>query len=313
MVSGKSIYSYGPSPQADLRSDDFDDDPAPIKVESAYIRAGSTITDNEQVDEYRFEATGSWLLTGGATIQNNQANLSGISTLSQNLSLVAGRTYTLRFDIDVNVGDVVVQVQQNAVDILNQTIAAGGYYEFDFEYTTTLPVIIFTTADGSDDSQVLDCSIIERGLDRLELPDGRGSDYMCRIIDQTEYNRRFTKGTGGRPYRILFDRGYEIAEIRFDNSAVAGDILVMDVLVDRTTVPRLDSTIRLNTNALKWLRYALADEMAGEYGKSLTVRQMQIMKEANDRLVQGTWRRNRLRVDRGLRERPSFDINRGDP
>lgn len=315
MVSGKSIYSYGPSAQADLRSDDFDDDPAPIKIESAYIRKGTTITNNEQVDEYRFETQGTWTPAAGASIANNQLALAGLGSCVQSLAVPSTvLTYTVRLDVTVNAGDVKLTIADGSGTVLSVTIASTGVYEYDFVFgSTAAQTITLETTDASDDIAIASCSIIERGRERLELPDAQGSDYNMTIVDQALYNRRHTKGTGGRPYQLLYSRGDTISEIRFDNAALAGDILVMDVLVDRTTIAGLESEIRLNSNAIRWLRYKLADEMAGEYGKQLLPRQLTNMNEAHDRLVAGTWRMNTLGVDRGLRSRPVFDINRGDP
>lgn len=313
MQAGKAIYSYGASPQADLRSDDFDDDPLPIKVEDVYIREGSTITNNEQVDEYRFENVGTWVESGTAKIQNNRADLVGIGAVTQALFLTAGRTYTIRLNVQINVQDVLLQVQENGVDIVNQLLDATDVYAFDFLFSDTLPTVAFTNDDAQDDVAVTEVSIIERGKQRLELPDSRGSDYGMTIVDQIHYNRRFTKGTGGRPYELLFTRDFPIGELRFDNSAVAGDILVMDVLVNRVGVSRLQSQIRMHSDARKWLRYTLADALAGEYGKSLNPRQITIMDSAWNRMTVGNRRINMLGVDRSIRERPTFDINRGDP
>lgn len=314
LQSGKSIYSYGATAQADLRSDDFDDDPAPVRIEDAYIRSGSNITNNEQIDEYRFENTGNWSTTGVTQIVNNAAEIDGIGTLTQSLGLTAGKTYTLRLNLDVNNNDVVLQVQENAVDILNITIDESGDYEYDFTFTTTLPTITFTTADAADDIKIHTCSIIERGKDRLELPDdGTSSDYHIKLIDQINYNRRYSKGTSGRPYELFYDRQYEKSLIKFDNSAIAGDILVMDVTVNRITPNSLTSIIKVHGEANRWLRYALANDLAGEHGKALTKEQKTIMNESWDRLVSGNRRINNLGVDPALRQKKHFDINRGDP
>ena len=80
MVQGKAIYSYGAGAGLDLRADDFGalaagiPDPTPNAVESAYIREGSTIVNNETVDSFRFESVGSWILDADPTVQivNNQ-------------------------------------------------------------------------------------------------------------------------------------------------------------------------------------------------------------------------------------------------
>lgn len=313
LQTSKSIYSYGASSQCDLRSDDFDDDPAPIRVEDAYIREGDAVTNNEQVDEYRLENVGTWGVTGGGAIGNNKATLSGVSTLTQALSLTAGKTYTLRFSTLVSVGDVVVQVQQGGVDILNQIIDATDDYSFDFVFSTTTPTITFTTASSTDSLTIDYVSIIERGKDRLELPDGSNtSDYPLRQIDQLTYNRRFTKAAGGRPDEFLFSRGYDKVELRMDNAGITGEILVMDVLVNSAKINRPSSTIKLNDEAMRWLKYELANHLAGEYGKSLTRDQKLILRDAWSDMSAGTDRINNLRVDAGLLKPRHYDIDRGD-
>lgn len=320
MVSGKSIYSYGTHPSLDLRSDDFDGDPAPIKIEDAYIREGSTITDNEKVDEYRFENIGSWGLGGVGAIGNNELTFDGVGTATQTLSLTAGRTYTIRVSLTINDGDVELRLDDDAVPQLTQLLDSSGQFEFDVLFPGAgVATLHLETDDAADDVQIDTISVIERDLERLELPDSQGSDYRITIVDQTHYNRRFTKGTGGRPYQILYSRGragspgYARGDIRFDNSALPGDILVLDVLVNRVSVDRIQDEIRLNPEAIKWLRFNLADSVAGEYGKSLNPRQLVIMDQAWNKLAAGNRRMNSLGVDRALRHRPTFDINRGDP
>jgi len=319
MQQGKAIYSYGASAQADLRSDDFDDDPAPIKVEDAYIREGSTVTNNELVDEYRFENVGTWAVDADpdVNISNNQfvAEQPAAATSSTVvMGPIAGRTYTIRINADVINGTFEIRLRDSAVAFETYIIDAPGLFEFDFVWPTVVaPDIEIATLLTTDDIKINSLSVIERGKSRLELPDSRGSDYGITLIDQRRYNRRFTKGTGGRPYEILYSRNFPLAEIRFDNSAVTGDILVLDVLVNQVMVNRLEDEIKMHPSATKWLRYALADSVSGEYGKTLTPDQVRIMSDAWTKLSTGNRRWNSLGVDRALRERPTFDINRGDP
>lgn len=336
MISGKSIYTYGASPQLDLRSDDFginpaQGDPAPISIEDAYIRAGSAIVNNEVVEQYRFENQGAWVPAGGAVITNNQLKIEqliGGAALALNtgaasaVDLTGATTYTLRTDVEVFNGTVEIQLQNNAVTFETYVLDSSGRYQFDFVWPAgVLPSINITTLLVTDDVRFSALSIIERGHERLELPDSRGSDYSITVIDQKRYNRRFTKGTGGRPYNILYTRsasgvagdGVGQGEIRFDNSAIAGDILVMDVLVNTVAIASLNDELRINEQGEKWLRYAFADNIAGEYGKSLNPRQIAIMEDAWNQLAASNRRMNTLGVDRALRDRPTFDINRGDP
>ena len=121
------------------------------------------------------------------------------------------------------------------------------------------------------------------------------------------------KGNSGRPYQILFARNYPIAELRLDNTGTNGEILILDVLVNRVAIDSLESELRIHADERKFLRYTLADEMAGEYGKALSRRQVKIMDDAYDKLAAGGLRMNMLSVDRALRSRPRYNINHGDP
>lgn len=319
MVQGQAIYSYGAGPQANLRSDDFDDDPAPIKVEDAYIKEGSTITNNELVDEYRFENVGTWVLDADPAVEITDNKFvveapAAATSSTQVVGPIAGRTYTLRANVEIFSGTVEIRVRDAAVAFQTFILDTTGVFEFDFVWPTIVaPDIEIATLLTTDDVKISALSLIERGKSRLELPDSRGSDYGITLIDQRRYNRKFTKGTGGRPYEIFFSRAFPLAEIRFDNSAVVGDILVLDVLVNQVMVNRPEDVIRMHPSATKWLRYALAENVAGEYGKELTPNQVRIMSDAWTKLSTGNRRWNALGVDRGIRERPTFDINRGDP
>lgn len=319
LTTGKSIYSYGASPQADLRSDGFDDDPAPIKIEGSYIRSGSSITNNELVSNYRFEDISYWTLDADpdVSIVNNQYVVetpAGATSTTQSISPTGATTYTLRVNAEVTNGTVEIRLREGAVAFETFILDADGLYEFDFTWplASSSDVEIATNL-ATDDIAINSLSIIERGKDRLELPDGVGSDYPVKIIDQIRYNNRFSKGVGGRASELLYSRSYPLAEIRLNNSSIAGDILVMDVLVNRVFVNRLEDEIRMHPQATKWLRYALADAVAGEYGKSLGSDQVRIMSDAWTKLSTGHRRWNSLRVDNALLRRPSFDINRGDP
>lgn len=315
MTQGKAIYSYGASAQADFRSDDFDDDPAPIKIEDAYIRAGSSITNNELIDEYRFENVGSWVLDANASITNNQFIVeAAITTSTVVVAPTAATTYTLRVSADVINGTFEIRLREAAVAFETYVIDSTGEYTFDVVWPAFVtPDVEIATTLATDDIKINSLSLIERGKERLELPDSRGSDYSISVVDQKLYNRRFTKGTGGRPYQILYSHNYPLPELRFDNSSIAGDILVMDVLVNRVAVTSLSSPIRMKPSSIEWLKYALADRVAGEYGKALRPDQVRIMSDAWSKLSVGNQRMNMLRVDRALRRPPTFDINRGDP
>lgn len=327
LQANKSIYTYGAGPSVDFRSDNFGSlvaglgDPAPIKIEDAFSRAGSSITDNELVDEFRFETTGAaWTIDPNASVENNQYRVEapGIATGSDvTVSVTAGATYTLRIEAIVNVGDILVEIRDNAAVLQSFLIDASGFYEIDVSWATVvLPDIRLATGTGTDDIALNFVSLLPQGTsERLTLPDRTGSDYHLRPMDQRSYNREFSKGTGGRPDRYLYTRGPdEIGEIRLDNVGPAGEILVLDVLVNRIKITELWHEIRVQPDGILWLRHKLADLLAPEYGKALSPDQRRTMDDALADLASGNRRANMLRVDRGLRQNGphSFNINAGD-
>ena len=314
LTPNRAIYSYGPG-------GDFDTNPfgdlVPVDVEDQYIREGGQILNNQEVTNGDFSVLTGWTLGTGWTIGAGLLTIAtgnAGETASQSLSLTAGE-YALKITPSHRDGSVTVTVTDGVATPINLVLLGSGQQTHRFTHSGGTAAITLTAAADSD-MDFDDISIIERGKDELELQDpavsGGGSDYTVTRIDQKRYNRRFTKGTGGRPYEMLFSRRFPLAEIRFDNAAVQGDILVMDVLVAKQ-VQDLSSEIACHAQAEKWIKYKIADEMAPEYGKTLTRRQIQIMNEAWDLMATSNKRNNARRVDRALRGRPTFDVNRGDP
>jgi hypothetical protein len=308
-VASEHIYSYGEGGQFD--SLDFDD-PAPIRIEDAYIRVGSTIQNNELVVNDRFDDSSAWTQGVGWLIVNGTAEATAATgTLLQLLAgLTIGVTYRVKVSAEVFAGDVTL-----TIDTLTMVIDSTGDYDFTYTATTATPTITFTPnavtffTGTIDDASVRDIDSAER----TELI-GNGSDYQIDVIDQYHYNIRFSKGTGGRPYQLLYSRNFPLPEIRFDNASPGpSDILVMDVTINRISLSDPSQEIRMHPDARKWLRYAIAYEIAPEYGKELKPSSVRVMNEAWDRLVAGNTRINSLRMDQALRKRQSFDINRGDP
>lgn len=310
LSANTDIYSYGPG--GDFDTNRFGD-PVPVKVEDGYIREGATITDNEQVTNGDFTLGTGWTLGAQWTIANGKLTVGtgGTGVASQSLSLSAGTTYTVSVTVTQRASSVVMRVLQDATPVVSQTLDAQGTFTFTFTISGGSAWSIDFTANATSDLDIDDVSIIESSKDRFEL--SRGSDYQLLFVDQTAYNRRFTKGTGGRPYELFFSRAYPLAEVRFDNSAIPGDIIVMDVLVNSTSISSTDEELRLYPEAMKWLKYRLAYEIAPQYGAAVSAQHLSIMREAYNDMAAGTRRVNQLRVDRALRQRPTFDINRGDP
>jgi hypothetical protein len=77
-------------------------------------------------------------------------------------------------------------------------------------------------------------------------------------------------------------------------------------------VARPSDTIGVNPEAIRWLRYALADNVSGEYGKELNRRQLEILEDAWNQLAASNRRINPLGVDAGLRRRSRWSITSGE-
>lgn len=315
----KDVYRYGPG----LEAPDFDsslfNSGAPIRIESAYIRAGAQIIDNRLVANSRFNGSTGWTPTAPTwEIRNGQARFNpGTADVSiaaaTNPTLSVDTQYTLTLSVSLNAGTIRVQVVSTpgALDGLLATIDTSGTYTFKFfpQEAGEHQVLILTSS--TDASGTIDnVNLIQTGQDTLTLT--RGNDYHVRLIDQEEYNRRYTKGTNGRPYEIFYSRGAGVSEVRFDNSGTAGDILVMDVL-PVLSIDSLDQELPINSDAFNWLKYELAYQMAGQYGKALTRDQINIKNSSYELMAAGNRRLPGLRVDRALAIRPRFDVNRGDP
>lgn len=313
LTAGQSVYSYGPG--QDFDTNDFLD-PAPVRIESAFIRAGASITSNEQVDEPKFVASTPWTLDTGWTIANELATAApgnGTIDCKQTLALAAGVKYTLTVKTVVRAGQVTAKVNQNGSPIVTEVITGTGTLTKEFTFGGGTSEIELE-ADNAGDLDVSECSIIITGKEKVELPDATGSDYAIQIIDQKTYNKRFTKGTGGRPYELIYDRDqYEAGHVRFDNSGLAGDILVMDVRVNSADITSVNDVLRVNPEVQQYLKFELADHVAAGYGKALNSAQMAQKHRAYNLMAAGHQRLNRLRMDKALSSEPRFDINRGDP
>lgn len=323
LTAGKAIYSYGPGAY-DFNSRRFDD-PSPIRVEDAYIRQGSSVISNNIISNPDFNrGAPSWITTPTApdpipVVQNGQGEFRGLGLISQaNITaLISDKTWILKTKVTIASGSVTLRVIQDfpiSVVEFETVLDSSGIYEFTINSSSLwiFPILQFIS-DSSDTFAFIDyCYVVEEGLERYALPDAPASDYPVKIIDQTRYNNQFTKGSPGRPYQMLFSRGYPANEIRFDNAPSAGDVLVMDVTVNTIQVTDVEDELRVNGETVMWLRYKLADVLSAEYGKGLTRRQLQIMDDAWNTLASANRRINRLGVDHGLRKAIHYNINRGD-
>jgi hypothetical protein len=333
LSTSKNRYSMGAASGVDLDTSPFGlfyQDPAPIKIESCIIRTGSSITDYEQVDEYRFNNVGTWTLASAA-ISNRELTLElavGSATQALGVDLSGLTTYTLRLTAQVYAGQATVALRNNAVAFASYVIDQNGQYEFDVLWPAgTLPDIQISTAAVTDDVAFTLVSLIERGRQRQELAD-TGVDYVVRAGDQNQYNAVGVKGIGTTwPNFYFYQRNAgtqrttgaggpnpstrldPIGEIAFDTGPSIGDVLLLDVLVNSIQVYDVNDTLNVTPEAIRWLRYALADNVAAEYGKELSLRQVQIMDEALSNLSAGNRRINALRMPDGLTSARRYSIN----
>lgn len=313
LTLNKAIYTYGPG--GELDSQLYFDQPAAISLEDAYIRGSGQILDNEQVTDSRFGSAAGWTLGTGWSIANNLASLAAGNsgeTLDQALALEADTDYVVKVTVDQVDSTITVDITSGTA-LLNVSLDSSGTYEYEIRPSVAGGTLTVTADDADSAFDISHISIVEKGKSLSELQEDTGYDYPLRMSDQKSYNSFAAKGSGGRPDRILFSRSYPLAEIRFDTAPLSGDILVMDVRVNLAQVTDVNDTLKLNPEAMKWLRYQLANELAGEYGKELSMNQLRIMDRAYEDMAAANTRKNRLKVDAGLRTgRGRYNINRGD-
>ena len=309
LTSGTDSYTLGPG--AVLDTSPFGGG-VPIKVEDAYIRANATITSNQKITNGNFSVATGWTLGANWSIAGGKMTIGtgGTGVASQSLTLAAG-TYVLKVGVVHRASSVAMRVLEDATPVLSRTLNENGDFEYEFTISGGSTWTIDFTANATSDLDFDNVSIIERGKDEQSL--SSGSDYILELTDQSTYNRLFSKGDGGRPCRLLFSRGRPFATLKFDNAALSGDILVIDVVSGATAVSKTTDTVEVNDEAVKWLKYRLAFEMAGQYGKELSASQMMTMKGAYSDMAAGNHRINRLRPDPALVARQRFSIDRGDP
>lgn len=308
--SQQFVYSYGPGGEFD--TDNFND-AVPIQVESAYMRAGDTIANNELITNGKFDnGSNDWTVGAGWSVLNNRASFDqsiGDGVLAQALTWDVNTVYVIEFDVIINAGAINVQLDGGA---FSQDITTSGSYRFEYTATTAPHSLTVASVNVSGDSAILDnFSIIAKGKAKVELQYVAGTDYPLRIMDQKTYNRAFSKGTGGRPDKLLFSRSWPLGEIKFDHLPTYGEILIMDV----TTTPQissLDQALPFHPDAVKYLRYQIAADIAPEYGKALTVDQMRTLRDAKSKLYAGNKRGNKLRMDNALLSSRRYNINQGD-
>lgn len=306
-IGGVNEYSYGPG--GDFDTDAFES-AVPIKIESAFLRDGGTIVNNQKVVNDKFNDLTGWTLGSGWNITNGAANcVADTGVLSQTLvGLTSGITYDLKLDVSaLSIGTFTL-----AIAALSEVIAAGGVYEFTFTATGTSHALTVTP------DLALTASIETLSVRPVNEPltdfnrGGGGTDYPLRVIDQNSFNRSNTKFNSGRGEELIFSPNYPLGRIRFDVAPSPGHFFFADVLTNIIGVKSINEELRLHPVSHRWLRYQLAQEMAPEHGKELKRAAKDNLADAEDDLAAANLRWNNLRIDKALRPRRRYDINRGD-
>lgn len=306
LAAGQSSFSYGPG--ADLDTDLFGD-PTPIGIEQAFVRVGGGIVTNELVTNGAFVGATGWTLGAWVVVNNTARIVAGNagSILSQPIALAA-RTYEVRVTVRRRAGSVVLGLVGTGGSI-SQTIASSGVYTFEVTPTASSTSAITFDPDATADLDLDLVSVRPRGLDAVSLAPG-GTDAPVRLEDHRTAARRASKDTGGSPRALFFSRSYPDARVELNRAPSGGEILIIDARVNLADPTTLASEVRLHPDALKWLSYRLAFEVAPEYGKSLRNEQVAIMTEAYEAMAAANARANTLRVDPALASpRRGFNID----
>jgi hypothetical protein len=305
LTPGQYEFTYGPG--GDLDTNDFEH-PAPIKVEYAFMRSGGSIVNNEKADNDLFSDSSAWTLGSGWNITNGFANcVSDVGVLSQSIT---GLTIGVVYDVKIGVTSLSEGTADLTIGALSENIGADGAFEFTFTATATTHLLSLTPA-ATFSASIDNLSVRQINTERTGF-EGTGTDWPLRAIDQKSYNRRYQKNSGGRPDTYIFSHNYPLNLLRFDTAPVGSEFIFLDVMVNDINAGALSDTIRMHDEALRWLRYQLAFEMAPEYGKQLKASAVVSLADARADLKAANLRWNNLRIDEALRPRRRYNINRGD-
>ena len=342
LVGNKRKYTYGPG--GDFDTGRFTD-PAPTGVEDLFIRTGGSIVGNELLPDYGFDNAGDGWTIPSAGLTNagdfgvfngrfrwlhseTRVAATSFSTRAGPTSftiLEVGKKYNFSFEAEVvkggqyNMGGPIGFYNSGGGDVPSDYVLTSGNltttgkYEYVYEpiaATNQLVAIVYPQA-GEVDFTVDNISLIEVGKDRFELSD-TGTDYSVRKVDAKTLNDHFVKGSSGRPEFFHFNPSYPLPTIEFNNAPSAGEIVVIDAEVNTTDVDYTSSVLAVHPPTIKYLKYRLAYEFAGTVGKTMSPQKLGIMRGAFNAMAASNDRVKRLRIDKTLRHRKHFNINKGD-
>lgn len=304
-------FTYGTDGSADLRADHFGD-PAPYHIVDAYIRPGATITDNEHMDQHQFEAPGDWTLGGVAQIQNDACYIMGEGSVAQDVNLTEGLTYELLCDVQVVSGTAYLEIQSAGVVVVSLEIESSGRHAFAFEYEGNGTSVSLATRDPDSDVRTTMLSIKERNKPRLEVSEPSGGDFNVKVRDLVSFNK-LARHASGRPRNLLYQRTLPLPTLQLDAPGQTGDVLVLDVNVNRAQVQSLQAPFWLEGAARLYMTIRLAEALAPEYGKELSASQIKIMDDAFSAMYAQNHDPGIARVDHGLRtNRTGYNIDSDD-
>jgi hypothetical protein len=235
----------------------------------------------------------------GWSIANNLLSIDDrgdYESTTQTVTLTAGVTYTVLVSTTHRAGSVTLTID-DGVELLSEVLDTTDSYSFSITPGNGGSTTVTFTADTGVDDADMDvslCSVIQTGYDIKTLNAG-GTDFPLQCLDAHELNDIAVKNSGYRPDKLLYSRTYPLGKIYFDAPCVAGEILVMDVQVNRMAITQSSDTLQFHPQAQLWLRYALADMLAGEYGKELTQSQRMTLDRAWDALSSSNRKANMLR------------------
>ena len=319
LTSGKAVFSYGTG--KDLDTTPFGD-PHPVEIENAYIRLNGSIDSTpiltELLSNPSFTESGiGWRMTGTGTYNDStpgQAEITLGDVLFQSIVVPNEKTYTLTVDVDTLAGGSgTLTIDALAAESFSQVISAAGTYTYTITtslITAASPLLTVRafTSGGSVTATINSISLTETTTPHTLVE--AGTDLPVKVMkDRMSLTSTVIKTTSGIADRLYYSRQYNQGELQLDYQAQAGHMLVMEVTVNTVAITELSDTLKFNDEQIRYLRYALANDVAGEYGKALNKSQMDILKDARQS-VHGVNKRTHQNRPGIFNKSKRFDINR---
>lgn len=181
-------------------------------------------------------------------------------------------TRALRIAQVISQGDDITGTDQetDALAVLNSLISSLSAERLIIPHLTTDSKVLtasdgeYTFGTGGD----IDSARPNR-IEHAYVRDSQGNDFPVEIINVAKYDDISLKTSEGRPFYLYFIAEYPLARVKIYYEPSEAYTLIMDSWKPLTQVATAAATVSLSGEYKRMLEYALAVDIAPEYGHTL--------------------------------------------